>query len=73
MKVSTTLHVRVEQYLAERRRLGFALRTPAYSLRGFVRHIEVVGHLGPLTIEVMTDWARCDSHGSDDRIPGHGV
>lgn len=66
MKVSTTLHVRVEQYLAERRRLGFALRTPAYSLRGFVRHIEVVGHHGPLTIEVMTDWARCDSHGSDD-------
>lgn len=66
MKASTSLHARAEQYLVERRRLGFALRTPACSLRGFVRHIQVVGHRGPLTIEVMTDWARRDSHGSDD-------
>ena len=66
MKASTTLHARAEQYLAERRRLGFALRAPACSLRGFVRHIDVVGHRGSLTIEVMTDWARRDSHGSDD-------
>lgn len=66
MKASTTLHRRAEQYLAERRRLGFVLRTPACSLRSFVRHIEVVGHHGPLTIEVMTNWARRDSHGSDD-------
>ena len=66
MKASTSLHARVEQYLAERRRLGFNVRTVACSLRGFVRHIEVVGHRGPLTIEVMTDWARRDSHGSND-------
>ncbi len=66
MKADTTLHARAEQYLAERRRLGFALRTPAYSLRGFVRHAAAVGHRGPLTIEVMTDWARRDSHCSDD-------
>lgn len=66
MKASTSLHARVEQYLIERRRLGFALRGPACSLRGFVRHIQAVGHRGPLTIEVMTDWARRDSHGSDD-------
>ena len=66
MKASTSLHARAEQYLVERRRLGFALRAPACSLRGFVRHIQVVGHRGPLTIEVMTDWARRDSHGSDD-------
>lgn len=66
MKASTVLRARAEQYLAERRRLGFNVRTVAYSLRGFVRHIEVVGHRGPLTIEVMTDWARRDSHGSND-------
>ena len=66
MKASTTLHRRAEQYLVERRRLGFALRTPACSLRSFVRHVEAVGHRGPLTIEVMTDWARRDSHGSHD-------
>ena len=28
--------------------------------------IKVVDHHGPLTIEVMTNWARRDSHGSDD-------
>ncbi len=66
MKASTSLRARTEQYLAERRRLGFNVRTVACSLRGFVRHIEVVGHRGPLTIEVMTDWARRDSHGSND-------
>ena len=66
MKASTSLHARAEQYLAERRRLGFNVRTVACSLRGFVRHIEVVGHRGCLTIEVMTDWARRDSHGSND-------
>jgi len=66
MKASTSLHARAEQYLAERRRLGFNARTVACSLRGLVRHIQVVGHRGPLTIEVMTDWARRDSHGSND-------
>ena len=66
MKARTSLHTRAEQYLDERRRLGFNVRTVAYSLRGFVRHIEAGGHRGPLTIEVMTDWARRDSHGSND-------
>ena len=66
MKANTSLHARVEQYLAERRRLGFNVRTIVYSLRDFVRHIEAVGHRGPLTIEVMSDWARRDSRDSND-------
>ena len=66
MKANTSLHARAEQYLAERRHLGFNDGTVAYSLRSFVRHIEVVRHRGALTIEVMTDWARRDSHGSND-------
>jgi len=66
MKASTSLQARVEQFLVERRRLGFALRSSARSLRSFVRHARAVGHCGPLTLEVMTDWARRDSHGSDD-------
>jgi integrase len=35
-------------------------------LRGFVHQLEVDGHRGPLTLEVMAEWARRDSHGSDD-------
>ena len=66
MSTTLSLHARVKGYLAERRRLGFALRTPAYALRGFARHVRSVGHRGPLTVEVMADWARRDSHGSTD-------
>lgn len=56
----------VERYLAERSRLGFGLRRPAYGLRSFVRHVREAGHRGPLTVEIMADWARHDSHGSSD-------
>ena len=66
MSATPSLHARVERYLAERRRLGFSLRSPAYALRGFARHVQSIGHRGPLTVEVMTDWARRDSHGSSD-------
>ena len=48
MKSATSLQARVEQYLAERRRLGFSIRTPACSLRGFVRHMQDRGvHITP--------------------------
>ncbi len=66
MSATTSLRARVERYLAERRRLGFDLRSPAYALRGFARHVQSVGHHGPLTVEIMADWARRDSHGSSD-------
>lgn len=55
----------VERYLAERRRLGFQLRSTAYSLRSFAQHVPRSGHRGPLTLEVMTQWARADSRRSN--------
>jgi integrase len=66
MSAAPSLHARVERYLTERRRLGFGLRTPAYALRSFARHVQSVGHRGSLTVEVMADWARRDSQGSSD-------
>jgi hypothetical protein len=69
MSAATTLHARVERYLAERRRLGFDLGSPAYALRSFARHVEAVGHRGSLTVEIMSEWARRDSHGSNDSRP----
>ena len=66
MSAATSLQARVERYLVERRRLGFSARAQAYALRSFARHIQAVGHRGPLTVEVMADWARRDSHGSSD-------
>lgn len=66
MSAPTSLRSRVEKYLAERRRLGFSDRNDGYSLRSFARHVRAVGHRGPLTAEVMADWARHDSHASSD-------
>lgn len=66
MSAATSIQARVECYLVERRRLGFGLRSQAYALRSFARHVRAIGHRGPLTVEVMADWARRDSHGSSD-------
>jgi integrase len=66
MTPETTLQALVERYLDERHRLGFSARTQAYALRSFARHVQTVGHLGPITVEVMADWARHDSHASSD-------
>jgi integrase len=54
--------------LAERHRLGFSGRTQAYALRSFVKHVQATHYRGPLTVEVMTDWARRDSHESTDPL-----
>jgi integrase len=61
-----SIRVHVERFLAERRRLGFSDRSQGYALRSFARHLSAVGHHGPLTVEAMAAWARCDSHHSDD-------
>jgi integrase len=66
MSPLTSLRSHVERYLAERRRLGFSTRSDIYVLRSFARHVHAVGHRGPLTVEIITEWARCDSHGSKD-------
>ena len=68
MSAPTSLHASVERYQAERHRLGFSMRTQAYALRSFACYVQDVGHCGPLTVEVMADWARRDSHGSSDPL-----
>jgi len=47
----------VEQYLAFRRGLGFALETPQWALRDFGRYADRVGHRGPLTTNLAVQWA----------------
>ena len=56
----------VERYLTERRTLGFQLRSPAYCLRSLAEYARRTRHRGPLTLEVMAEWARLDSHASVD-------
>lgn len=63
MSHSMTLRARVRQYLRERRHLGFELRSMGYALRSFASYAE---NRRPLTVELMTEWARRDRAGSSD-------
>lgn len=59
MSVPTTSH-RVQEFLAERRRLGFQARKSASVLIGFARYMDRQGCRGALTVERMAEWARRD-------------
>ena len=58
MSARVSLQARVEQYLAERRLLGFKLNNMAQRLASFARYVTNAGHVGPLTVDLMADWAR---------------
>jgi integrase len=60
MSMPIDLQAKVDEYLAERRRLGFELRSMAPTLKSFTSYAERMGHQGPLTIDVMAEWARQD-------------
>jgi hypothetical protein len=59
---------RVERFLVERHGLGFSARSEAWTLRSFARHLHEIGHCGPLTVKVMTEWERRNSHGNADPV-----
>jgi integrase len=48
----------VQKYLDERRNLGFALRISGRQLMSFARFADASGHRGPLTLDLITNWAR---------------
>jgi hypothetical protein len=67
MSRSLNLRARVRQYLRERRRLGFALRSMEYALQSFASY---AGERTPLTVELMAEWARRDRPEAATRTPG---
>ena len=67
MSARVSLQARVEQFLAERRHLGFRPPTTGNALDQFVRYVDKVGHRGPLTVDLMADWARQTKGGHGDR------
>jgi len=60
MSARIGLQQRIDDYLAERRRLGFELRSRDTLLAGFARYVAARHQHGPLTAEIMADWARQD-------------
>lgn len=60
MSRPVSLRTRVRQYLQERRRLGFQLRSMGYALHSFACYADKLQHAGALTVEFMADWAKRD-------------
>jgi len=52
-----TMISKVRKYLAFRRGLGFRLKSEGYQLLQFARYADDLGHRGPLTRRLATDWA----------------
>ena len=51
----------VEDYLAIRRQLGFALKIQGYQLLHFGRFADDNGHCGPITLDLAVQWARSNT------------
>ena len=66
MSAPVTMQALAATYLSERRRLGFQLRSTGLAVMSFARYVDGLGHHGPLTVEVMADWARRDKWNSDE-------
>jgi integrase len=64
MNIHITMETHAENYLNERRRLGFGLRNPGYAVISFARYIDALNSQEPLTVEIMADWARQDKGNS---------
>lgn len=60
MNPRISMQTHAENYLSERRRLGYGLRTTGYSVISFARYIDTLNSQEPLTVEIMADWARQD-------------
>ena len=71
MSTRTYLQAKVDDYLAERRQLGFELRSMGYALRRLADYVASSGHEGALTADLMTEWARLDKKQS--HLPATGA
>ncbi|WP_421996695.1 tyrosine-type recombinase/integrase [Roseovarius confluentis] len=58
MTAPRTLLSLAEDYLAERRGLGFDLRIPGDQITAFARFVDATGHTGPLTTRITLDWVQ---------------
>ncbi|MEJ2481154.1 MAG: hypothetical protein P8Y78_13530 [Acidihalobacter sp.] len=66
MNAAVTMQTRVEDYLAERRRLGSHLHSTGSALKSFARYADGLDLSTALTAEVMAAWARQAKTNSDD-------
>ncbi len=55
MNTPITLQIRVQDYLAERRHLGFQLKHSELPLVDFARYVDSPDWAGLLTLDIMSD------------------
>ena len=58
MKTRVTMQAHVANYLAERRRLGYGSSRIGPAIAHFARYVDQLKHRGPLSIELMAQWAK---------------
>ena len=58
MKCTPTMVSLVEDYLAVRRQMGFALKIAGMQLLAFARFADRMGHRGPITFDLAVQWAQ---------------
>lgn len=54
-----------EAYIAERRKLGFAMREQAFRIRSFARYVDESGHQGAITTDIVLRWSKAQAHLSE--------
>ncbi|MFA6174871.1 MAG: tyrosine-type recombinase/integrase [Kiritimatiellales bacterium] len=67
MNAPANMQSRVQDYLDERRRLGFQLKSAGRTLMNFAQFVDALDQAGPLTSDVMIEWARQDKQGCHSR------
>lgn len=67
-----TMLLLAEEYLSERRRLGFDLTISGAQVMAFARFVDEIGHTGPITTRVVLDWVKGKARHAKQR-PGLGV
>ena len=67
--ISTSMQDLVEDYLADRRSMGFALKIQGRQLRSFAIYADSIGHDGRVTIDLAVRWATL-SNPRGRRFPG---
>ena len=60
MSARVSLQQRIDDFLVERRRLGFELRSWDTLLAGFACYVADRKHRGPLTADLIIEWAKQD-------------
>jgi integrase len=58
MTIARSMLPQAEDYLAERRALGFDVRTAGHLIIAFAKFVDEHGHSGPLTNEIVLSWVQ---------------